>query len=74
VQMGLLGALLTFAEHPLYAPHLATTLAWGLTPLEDQQAAGLIMWAPAAALYLAGALVILGRWLESNRPAQATTR
>jgi len=54
--MGLLGALITFAGQPVYAPHFATTLVWGLTPLEDQQAAGLIMWAPAALLYLFAAL------------------
>jgi len=56
VQMGLLGALITFAGAPLYLPHLATTMAWGVGPLEDQQLAGLIMWAPAAALYLGAAL------------------
>ena len=63
VQMGLLGAIITFAVDPLYAPHFASTLAWSLTPLEDQQAAGLIMWAPAAAAYLAAALLVLGRML-----------
>jgi len=63
VQMGLLGALITFSGAPLYAPHLATTAAWGLSPLEDQQLAGLIMWAPAAGLYLAAALALAGRWL-----------
>lgn len=68
VAMGLLGALLTFADQVLYAPHLLTTSAWGFTPLEDQQAAGLIMWAPAAATYLAAALVILGRWIDPGRP------
>ena len=63
VAMGLLGALLTFTGQPVYAPHFLTTAAWGLTPLEDQQAAGLIMWAPAAAIYLAAALWVLGRWI-----------
>lgn len=56
VQMGLLGALLTFASDALYAPHSLTTLGWGLRPLEDQQIAGLLMWAPASAFYLAAAL------------------
>ena len=56
VQMGLLGALITFAGAPLYPPHAVSTFAWNLTPLEDQQLAGLIMWAPAAAFYLAAAL------------------
>ena len=64
--MGLLGAVLTFAGQAVYAPHQYTTLAWGLTPLEDQQAAGLIMWAPAAALYLAAALWRLGRMLQPD--------
>ncbi len=63
VQMGLLGALITFAGAPLYAPHYFTTTAWGYSPLEDQQLAGLIMWAPSAALYLAAALLVAGRWL-----------
>lgn len=57
VQMGLLGALLTFAASPLYTPHLLTTAPWGLTPLADQQLAGLIMWAPGSGLYLAAALL-----------------
>lgn len=66
VQMGLLGALITFAATPLYAPHFMTTTAWGLTPLEDQQLAGLIMWVPAAAVYLGIALVLVGRVVGRN--------
>lgn len=69
VQMGLLGALLTFAGTPLYAPHALGPFAWGLTPLEDQQLAGLIMWAPGAGLYLAAALTLLARWFARERAA-----
>lgn len=74
VQMGLLGALLVFMPRAIYAPHALTTAAWDLTPLADQQVAGLIMWAPAAAIYLGAALVILGRWLKEpgNVPVRAT--
>jgi len=64
VLMGLLGAVLTFIPRALYAPHALTTAAWGLTPLADQQVAGLIMWVPAAAIYLAFALGILARALR----------
>ncbi|MGF7174707.1 cytochrome c oxidase assembly protein [Azospirillum doebereinerae] len=56
VQMGMLGALLTFAGRPLFAEHALTTAPFGLTPLEDQQLAGLLMWVPAALPYLAVAL------------------
>ena len=52
LQCTLLGAALTFARHPWYVGHYATTAAWGLTPLEDQQLAGLIMWIPASLAYL----------------------
>ncbi len=61
VQMGLLGALLTFSGRALYAPHWLTTQFWGFSPLEDQQLAGLVMWAPASGLYLITALITLYR-------------
>jgi putative membrane protein len=49
--MGLLGALLTFAPAPLYAAHATAPLAFGLTPLDDQRLAGLLMWVPAGTPY-----------------------
>ena len=71
VQMGLLGALITFSLSPLYAPHFATTLPWGFAALEDQQLGGLIMWAPAAGLYLGAALFLASRWLAGESRAAA---
>lgn len=58
-QMSLLGAAITFATHPLYAPHLLTTAAWGTTPLVDQQLGGAIMWVPGGAIFLTAAMFIL---------------
>ena len=70
VQMGLLGALITFAGTPLYAPHFSSTAAWSLSPLEDQQLAGLIMWIPSAGIYLGAALALANRWLRADfRPS-----
>ncbi len=69
VQMGALGALLTFAQRALYAPHAATTAAWGLSPLEDQQLAGLVMWAPGSLIYLLAAVTILYRSLQPRAAA-----
>jgi len=62
--MGLLAAVLTFAGAPLYAPHLTTTQAWGLTPLQDQQVAGLLMWTAGAVPYIAAAVAMLGTRLR----------
>ena len=68
-QCSALGALLTFAGRPLYAVHALTTAAWGLSPLEDQQIAGLIMWIPASLVYLAAAGVLFVEWIgHPSRP------
>jgi len=65
VQNGLLGALLTFAGRPLYVAYLPTTAAWGLTPLEDQQLSGLIMWIPASLIHLVTLGVLFVAWMHA---------
>lgn len=72
IHMGLLGALLTFAGHPLFRWHFLTTWVWGFTPLQDQQLGGVIMWVPGIALFLWTAMRSLSRLLASMervRPA-----
>lgn len=65
---GILGALLTFASSVWYPAYASTTASWGLSPLEDQQLGGLIMWIPAGALYLIAGLALFAGWLrESER-------
>ena len=67
---GLLGALLTFAGRVWYPMYSSTTSAWGLTPLEDQQLGGLIMWIPAGVVYIVAGLILFAGWLrESGRRA-----
>jgi cytochrome c oxidase assembly factor CtaG len=62
---GALAALLTLAPHSLYHVHATTTAAWHLTPLEDQQLAGAVMWVPGGAVYAAAAVVLFVRWLDA---------
>jgi cytochrome c oxidase assembly factor CtaG len=70
VHSGALGALLTVAPRPLYPVSDAAAAAWGLTPLEDQQLAGLVMWVPAGLAYAVAGLVLAVGWLrESERRA-----
>ena len=57
-----LGALLTFASAPWYPAYGSWPLVWGLTPLEDQQLGGLIMWIPAGVVHLPTALVFVALW------------
>jgi cytochrome c oxidase assembly factor CtaG len=60
---GLLGALLVFASQPYYPAYAASH--FGLTPLEDQQLAGLIMWVPAGMLQLVTLAWLFAGWLAS---------
>jgi putative membrane protein len=71
---GLLGALLTFANSLWYPAYAERTAAWGLTPLQDQQLGGLIMWVPAGLVYIAAGLALFAGWLrESEVRARSIT-
>ena len=61
---GLLGALITFAQWPLY-PHYSTVEHALLPVMEDQQLAGLLMWVPAGLCYLIAGLGYAEAWLAS---------
>ncbi len=74
VQMGLLGALITFAPHALYAPHRTTTLVWGLTPLDDQQLGGALMWGPGCAVFVLAAIVAALALLRDDPAPTANLR
>ncbi len=66
------GALITFAPRALYTPHLLTTAAWNLTPLQDQQLGGAIMWVPGCVLFFIISMLIL--WQDIIRSEIAPAR
>jgi putative membrane protein len=72
VQMGLLGALLTFSPAILYEAHVTTSLAWGHAPLADQQLGGLIMWIPGCSSLLMAMLWAVWRGLTTPVSMLAT--
>lgn len=73
LQMSLLGAILTFAGSPLFAVHADTTWPWGLTPLQDQQLGGLLMWVLGGVLLAGYGLVVLAELImeDSGHPLPA---
>jgi cytochrome c oxidase assembly factor CtaG len=42
------------------------TTSWGVTPLEDQQLGGLIMWIPAGVVYVVAGLALLAGWMRES--------
>lgn len=67
-----LGVLMTIAPRVWYPVYETRAPLWGLSPLEDQQLAGLIMWMPACAAYLLAAIVLLMMQLESTARGEST--
>jgi len=70
VHTGALGALLTLAPTPWYAPYQQTAPAFGWSALEDQQLGGLVMWIPAGLVYVVCGLALAADWLH-GRPRTA---
>jgi cytochrome c oxidase assembly factor CtaG len=66
VHSGALGGLLTFSRRLWYPAYGSGAAHWGLSPLEDQQLAGLIMWIPATFAYLVAALCLFAQWLRAS--------
>lgn len=65
VHTSALGALLTFSSRVWYPAYAISGAQWHLTPIQDQQLAGLTMWIPASVAYLLVALVVTRRWLQT---------
>ena len=63
---GLLGAVITFSRAIWFPSYLGLTESWGLTPLEDQQLGGLIMWIPASLVYIFSGLALFAGWLRES--------
>jgi putative membrane protein len=62
---GVLGILITLAGQPLYATYGGMQPVTGLSPLEDQQVAGIIMLLPGSIAYVGAGLALLAAWLRS---------
>lgn len=72
-QSGILGALMTFTTQPWYGYYATLVQAWGLTPLQDQQLAGVIMWIPGGAIFNLMTIGYFAAWLRAleQRAARA---
>jgi putative membrane protein len=69
---GALGSLLAFSTAPWYLADAMRTSAWGLSPIEDQQLGGLIMWIPAGTVYVIAGVWVMARWLAASAARAAS--
>jgi cytochrome c oxidase assembly factor CtaG len=62
LQGAFMGAIISFAQHPLYAAYAGNSL-------NDQALAGVMMCIPASLIYLLSSIWALARMLQ-NKPAR----
>jgi putative membrane protein len=70
----ILGALMTFTQRVWYPLYDGRTGPWHLSPLEDQQLGGLIMWIPSGIVFLIVGLAMFAAWLGESERRQKYSR
>jgi putative membrane protein len=69
---GTLGAFMALSSSPWYAAYATLGVTGsGLSPVEDQQLAGLLMWVPGGLVHAVAGLALLGRVLRERGWADA---
>jgi putative membrane protein len=72
VVSGALGALMAFSASPWYARYAEMGMApFGLSAVEDQQLAGLLMWVPGGLVHVGAALALIARALRDHPTTEA---
>jgi putative membrane protein len=61
------GVVMLFAPRAICIMPAEGAARFGLTPLEDQQVAGLLMWVPANVVFFGFATFLFARWLGTGR-------
>ena len=64
------GAIIVFAEEPLYEFWFRVEPLLALTPLEDQELGGLLMWVPSQMMFLLAIGVVFGVWAQKSEERQ----
>lgn len=68
----LIGALLTFANYPLYSNYLGVPRLWGISVVLDQQLGGLIMWIPGMVPYAIAIFILVSQLMKQGEARELT--
>jgi len=73
IQNTALSAFLIFSERVLYPTYAIVPRLWGISVLDDQAAAGAIMWVPGSVIFLVPVAALSIRLLDASRAHSATS-
>lgn len=68
------GVIMVFSPQAICTMPGESAAQWGLTPMQDQQIAGLLMWVPANLLFFGVATWLFALWIsDTHSSSQVTT-
>ncbi len=65
-----LGAIICFAPDPLYSFYVIAPRIWGLSVMNDQLYAGLIMWIGGSLIWLLALTIVFFNWFNRQEPLE----
>jgi cytochrome c oxidase assembly factor CtaG len=60
------GVAIAFAAEPIYSYYTTMPRLWGISVMQDQMLAGVIMWIPGSMMHLMAALIFISRLVQSE--------
>jgi putative membrane protein len=66
IPMQIVAAMITFSDDVLYDWYAVAPRTWGLSPADDQQLGGLLMWVPGNMYMLAAIAVVFYLWAKQD--------
>jgi putative membrane protein len=65
-----LGAIIAFGSSPLYSFYVQAPRVWGLSVMEDQLYAGLVMWIGGSLIWLLALTIVFFKWFGREEPIE----
>lgn len=62
IPMSIVAIYVALADHVLYPAYAAAPRLWGLSPMDDQQIGGLIMWIPGGLFFYVVMTIVFFKW------------
>ena len=66
IPMSIVAVYIAYADTVLYPAYSVAPRLWGISPMQDQQIGGLIMWIPGGLYFVSVISVIFFRWQQHN--------
>lgn len=65
------GVIMVFSPQPICIMPGENAAQWGLTPMEDQQIAGMLMWVPANLVFFSIATWLFALWISDSQKSSS---